>query len=158
MATVDAAPDSSYGEVVKWEPASPRFRPDHLVLHWVVATIAVFAAAWVMPHVSVQTFPHAAVAAALIAALNAVLPPLVAALRLPFTPPLGFVAALVLDPLILLLASQIDPHSFEVDGFGWALLASLVIAVVSLVLEVIVGVDNDDVYALRVIARVARRQ
>src|SRR5436189_56323 len=83
-----------------------------------------------------------AVAATLIAALNAVLPPLVAALRLPFTLALGFVAALVLDPIILLLASKIDPHSFKVDGFGWALLASLVIGVVSLVLEVIVGVDN----------------
>ena len=67
---------------------------------------------------------------------NAVVnPPLVAALRLPFTLALGFVAALVLDPIILLLASKIDPHSFKVDGFGWALLASLVIGVVSLVLQ-----------------------
>ncbi len=155
---MDVTPELAYGEVIKWKPASPRFRVGHLVAHWLVATIAVFVAAWLVPHVTVETFSHAAVAAVLIAALNAVLPPIVAALRLPFTLALGFLAALVLDPLILLLASSVDPKSFKVDGFGWALLASFVIAIVSLILEVIIGVDDDDTYALRVVSRVARRQ
>jgi uncharacterized membrane protein YvlD (DUF360 family) len=155
---VDATADAAYNEAMKWTPGSPRFRPDLLVLHWLVSTIAVLVAAWIVPHVTVESFAHAAVAAAVIAALNAVLPPLVAALRLPFTLALGFVAALVLDPVILLLASALDPHTFDVGGFGWALLASLVIAAVSLALEVIVGVDDDDAYSLRVVRHVARRQ
>jgi uncharacterized membrane protein YvlD (DUF360 family) len=143
---------------VTWKASAPRVRPDLLVVHWLVATIAVFVAAWAVPHVSVGSIPHAAVAAALIAALNAMLPPLVAALKVPYTLLIGFLASLALDPAILLLAAAIDPKSFKVDGFGWALLAALVIALVSLVLEVIFGVDDDDAYTLRVVKRVARRQ
>jgi len=40
-----------------------------------------------------------------------------AALRLPFTPALGFVLVLVLDALILVLASHIDSTSIKVDSF-----------------------------------------
>jgi uncharacterized membrane protein YvlD (DUF360 family) len=158
LAAVAATPESPRTDVVTWKAGAPRVRPDLLVVHWLVATIAVFVAAWAVPHVSVGTIPHAAVAAALIAALNALLPPLVAALRVPYTLLIGFLVSLALDPAILLLASAIDPKSFKVDGFGWALLAALVIALVSLVLEVIFGVDDDDAYTLRVVKRVARRQ
>jgi uncharacterized membrane protein YvlD (DUF360 family) len=37
---------------------------------------------------------------------------------------LGFVVILLLDALILRLASHIDPSSFRVDSFGSALLAA----------------------------------
>ncbi|MGQ4828370.1 phage holin family protein, partial [Enterococcus faecalis] len=83
------------------------------------------------------------VAAALLAVLNAVLPPIVAALRLPFTLATGFVLVLVVDALALLVASKIDDQSIRVDSFGWALLAALVISAVSLVLEVIFGANDD---------------
>src|SRR6185436_4494727 len=46
----------------------------------------------------------------------------------------------------------------EVSGFGDALLAALVMSAVSLVLEVVIGTDDDDEYSLRVIRRIARRQ
>ena len=94
----------------------------------------------------------------LIAALNAVLPPLVAALRLPFTLALGFVIVLVLDALILLLVSHITTRTLRVSSFGWALLAAVVISAAMLVLDVILGVNDDDTYSLRVIRRIARRQ
>ena len=51
-------------------------------------------------------------------------PPLVAALRLPFTLALGFVLMLCLDALILLLASHVDSTSIKVDSFGSARLCS----------------------------------
>ena len=94
----------------------------------------------------------------MIAALNAVLPPLVAALRLPFTLALGFVLVLALDAVILLLASDISPNIIHVDSFGWALLAALVISAAIVVLDVILGANDDDTYSLRVIRRIARRQ
>ena len=150
--------DDGYAHAVTWSPQSPRLRPLHVLLHLLVSAVAVFVAAALVPHVTVQTFfPDALVAAVLIAALNAILPPLVAALRLPYTLAIGFVAILVLDPLILLLASTIDPNSISVDSFGWALLASLLIAAATIVLEVILGVNDDDAYALRVTRRVASR-
>ena len=44
------------------------------------------------------------------------------------------------------------------DNFGWALLAALVVAAVSIVLEVIFGTNDDDTYTLRVIQRIAKKQ
>jgi uncharacterized membrane protein YvlD (DUF360 family) len=148
----------AYGEQVSWTPEPPRFRPMHVLLSWIVAAVAVLVAGAIVPGVSVGNFGEALVAAVLIAGLNAVLPPIVAALRLPFTLALGFVVVLVLDALILLLASEIDSTAIHVTSFGWALVAALVISAAVVVLDVILGANDDDTYALRVIARVARRQ
>src|ERR1700760_538798 len=84
------ATSGSYGEAVTWNPQAPRYRVLHLLLSWLVAGVAVFVSAAIVPHVSVGRFSDALAAAALIAALNAVFPPIVAALRLPFTLALGF--------------------------------------------------------------------
>jgi uncharacterized membrane protein YvlD (DUF360 family) len=130
----------------------------NVLVSWLVAGVAVFVAAAIVPHVSVGGFTDALAAAVLIAALNAVLPPLVAALRLPFTLALGFVVVLVLDAVMLLLASHISTRTIRVDSFWWALLASVVISATMIVLEVILGSNDDDTYSLKVIRRIARRQ
>ncbi|MBV9365189.1 MAG: phage holin family protein, partial [Solirubrobacterales bacterium] len=106
----------SYGEIMTWNPQAPRFRLLHVLLSWLVAGASVFIAAAIVPHVSVGNFRDALAAAVVIAALNAVLPPLVAALRLPFTLALGFVIVLVLDAVILLLVSHITSRTIRVDG------------------------------------------
>jgi uncharacterized membrane protein YvlD (DUF360 family) len=149
---------SSYGEVVRWSPQTPRFRLVRVLLSWLVAAVAVLIAGAIVPGLTVHSFGDAVVAAALIALLNALLPPLVAALRLPFTLALGFVLILLLDALILKLVSDIAPSAITVNSFGWALVGALVIAAAMIVLEVIVGADDDDTYSLRVINRIARRQ
>jgi uncharacterized membrane protein YvlD (DUF360 family) len=150
--------DNSYGDIITWRPQAPRYRLLHVLISWLVAGIAVFVAAAIVPGVSVGNFRDALAAAVVIAALNAVLPPIVAALRLPFTLALGFVIVLVLDALILVLVSHITSRSLRVDSFGWALLAALVIAAAMVVLDVILGVDDDDTYSLQVIRRIVRRQ
>jgi uncharacterized membrane protein YvlD (DUF360 family) len=149
---------STYGEAVKWTPTAPRIRPLRLILSWVVAAMAVEVAAVITPGVELKQTGAAFVVAALIAVLNAVLPPLVAALRLPFMLTAGFLAVLVVDALTLKAAAEVLPDDIYVASFGDALLASLLIAAVSLVLQVILGTDDDDEYNLRVIRRIARRQ
>ena len=148
----------SYGHPVRWSPQPPRYRVLNVLVSWLVAGVAVFISAAIVPHVSVGSFTDALAAAVLIAALNAVLPPVLAALRLPFTLAFGFVLVLVLDALMLLLASHISTRTIRVDSFGWALLASVLISASMLVLEVIFGVNDDDTYSLKVIRRIARRQ
>ena len=145
-------------ELQTWRPRAPRFRILRVVLAWLVGAAAVFVAATIVPGVSVGSFSDALVAAALIAAFNAVLPPIVAALRLPYTVALGFLLILVLDALILMLVASISKRTIEVDGFGWALLASVVIAGTMVILDEILGIDDDETYTLRVIRRIARRQ
>ncbi len=150
--------DTTYGEELVWSPDVPRFKPLNLAINWIVSAAAVGVAAAIVPHVTVHGVGEAFIAAAVIAILNAVLSPVIAALRLPFTLALSFVLVLVLDAVVLLLASKIDPNSIQVDSFGWALAAALVIAAASMILQALLGVNDEDTYMLRVIRRIARRQ
>jgi uncharacterized membrane protein YvlD (DUF360 family) len=147
-----------FGEAMSWVPQVPRFRVLHVLVSWLVAAVAVFVVGALLPGITVGDFADALWAAALVAALNALLPPVVAALRLPYTLALGFVIVLGIDAGILLLISSISPKALKVDSFGWALLAAVLISATALVLEVIFGVNDDETYSLRVIRRVARRQ
>ena len=149
---------ATYGQRPEWSPQPPRFQPLRLTLSLLVGAVAVSAAGWLLAGVHVRSFVGALEAAALIGVLNAVLPPLVAALRLPFTLVVGFLAVLAVDAGSLLLVSAVASEDFHVDSFGSALLAALVMSAASLILQVILGVNDDDVYSLRVIERVARRQ
>jgi uncharacterized membrane protein YvlD (DUF360 family)/predicted AlkP superfamily pyrophosphatase or phosphodiesterase len=140
-----------------WQPERLRFRPLQLIISWVLTALALGVTALILPGVDISDWSGAFVVAAVIAALNAVLPPLFAALRLPFTLVFGFLLALVLSALILRFAADIL-ESFTVDSFWWALLAALVMAAIGVVLEVIFSADDDDTYTLRVVQRIAKRQ
>ena len=95
--------------------------------------------------------------AALIGVLNAVLPPVLAAIRLPFMLVTGFLLVLVADAFLLIIARELLPDFVHVGDFGDALLASLLIAAVSMVLQVLLGTNDDDEYTVRVTRRIARR-
>jgi uncharacterized membrane protein YvlD (DUF360 family) len=141
-----------------WQPARPRFRPGRLLVAWIVAAAAVYVAAAVVPGFDLERPGSAFVIAALVALFNAVLPPLVAALRLPFTLGLGFLLVLGIDALTLVLADDLVPSFGDVSSFWSALGAALVMAAASVVLQVMLGTNDGDDYALRVVRRVARRQ
>ena len=149
-------PDLTYGQSTAWQPERPRLRVLPLVVSWVALGIALMVAAGVLPGVSIDSFLGALVVAAIVAALNAVIPPVLAALRLPLTLLLGFLLVLFADAGILVLADDLTDGVLTVDGFGWALLASLVVAAVSLGLAVLLG--SDDTSAIRIGRRIARRQ
>src|SRR5512132_4154997 len=150
---------ADYGEKVVWQPERPRFRPLRLVLAWLVTAVALLVAAGILPGVYVDGFWGALVVAAVVAVLNAALPPVIAALRLPFMLALGFLLVLALNAFVLKLASDVLPgNTFSVDSFWGALLAALIVAAVSVVLQVVLGTNDDDTYTLRVVQRVARRQ
>jgi uncharacterized membrane protein YvlD (DUF360 family) len=148
---------NGYGQKPSWEPARPRLRLRRLLVAWVTAALAVYVATWLLPGVHVEGPLGALVAAALIALLNALLPPLIAALRLPFMLVAGFLLVLLLDAWIFKLASDVSDSSFKVDSFWSALAAALVVAAVTVILEVLLGTNDDDTYTLRVIQRIARR-
>jgi uncharacterized membrane protein YvlD (DUF360 family) len=147
----------AYGEAVTWSPEVPRLRPLRLLLTWFVAAIAVLIAAAIVPGVDIKATGGAVLTAVLLAVLNALIPPVVAAVRLPFTLATGFLLVLLLDALILVWVSDAAERAIHVDGFGEALLAAIVIAAAMVVLETLLGANDDDTYTLRVIRRVARR-
>jgi uncharacterized membrane protein YvlD (DUF360 family) len=148
--------EPTYGQSTEWQPERPRLRVFPLVVSWLAMGIALMVAAGILPGVSIDNFWGALVVAAIVAALNAIIPPILAALRLPLTLVLGFLLVLLADAAILRLAADLTDGILRVDSFGWALLAALVVAAVSVVLAVVLG--SDDTYSLRVAKRIARRQ
>ena len=60
------------------------------------------------------------------------------------------------DAAILLIADAVTDGVIRVDNFGWALLAALVVAAVSVVIDVFLG--SDDTSSIRIAQRIARRQ
>ncbi len=128
-----------------------------MIFSWLVSAVALLIAANIVPRSDVRGFWSALVAALVIAVLNAVLPPLVAALRLPFTLVSGFLLVLVLDALMLVIADKITDGRLHVASFGNALVVALVASALSLAIQIAAGVDDDSEYSYRVIRRIAAR-
>jgi uncharacterized membrane protein YvlD (DUF360 family) len=156
MTTVPAP--AAYGEAVTWQPARPKLRPVRVLLSWALTAAALWIAAALLPGLDIDETGGALAVAAVVAVLNALLPPVIAALRLPFTIALAFILVLLLNAVALQLASDVLENTFVVDNFWWALLGALVVAAVTVVLEVIFGTNDEDTYTVRVVQRIARRQ
>jgi uncharacterized membrane protein YvlD (DUF360 family) len=149
---------SEYGRAVTWQPEKPKFRPLRLLLSWVFTAAALGVAAAILPGLYIDGAWGALVVAAVVALLNALLPPIIAALRLPFMLAVGFLLVLALNAFVLKLASDFLEGTFRVDNFWWALLGALVVAAASVMLTVLFGTNDDDTYSLRVVQRIAGKQ
>ncbi|HEU5243100.1 MAG TPA: phage holin family protein, partial [Gaiellaceae bacterium] len=147
---------AAYGEAPGWTPERPRFRTGQLVLAWLLAAVSLAVATKLVPGAADSTVSASIVVAALIALLNALLPPLVAALRLPFTALLGFFVVLFVDAGMLLLAGRLS-SGLSIDSFWSALGVALAASAVGVVLSTVFGTNDDDVYSLSVVQRIARR-
>jgi uncharacterized membrane protein YvlD (DUF360 family) len=148
--------DSAYDVKPTWKPAAPKARVVHLLVSWILSALALYLAALVMPGVHVDHPGATLLVAAVIAVLNAVLPPIVAGLRLPYSVGLGFILVLLLDAWMLGAAARVT-DAMTVDGFLAALLTVLVAAAITVALQVVAGTNDDDTYSLKVIQRIARR-
>ena len=149
--------ETSYGEKPVWGLGRPHIGPVRLLVSWVLSTVALLVATWIVPGADVTGFWGAFVAAAVIAVLNAILPPLIAALRLPLMLVTGLLLVLIADALMLLAADRITDDDLSIDSFWSALGVALVASAVSVVLDVLFGTNDDDAYTLRVIQRIAKR-
>ncbi len=153
---MSSGPEPAYGQSTARKPERPRLRLFPLLMSWIATGIALMVAAALLPGVHIDDFWGALLIAVIVAALNAVIPPLIAALRLPLTLVFGFLLVLIADAFILLIAADVTDGILRVDNFGWALLAALVVAAVSVILTVILGFD--DTSSIRVAQRIASRQ
>jgi len=150
-------PGAEHGRTPRRADVRPQIRPLRLLLSLLVNAASVFLAAGLLPGLDVGGFWAALAAALIIAALNAVLAPLVSAVRLPYTVATSFLLILILDAALLRAADALTEGAIQVGGFGSALIAALVISAIAVVLEVVVGTNDDDAYTIRVIQRIARR-
>ena len=141
----------------RWHPERLQLRPLRLVVSWVISALSLLFAALVLPNVTVSGFWGALGIAALIAILNALVPPVIASLRLPFTLITSFLLILFLDAVMLRIASEAFPRAMYISNLGRALAVSLLAAAAAMVITILAGMDDDDEYTLRVTQRIARR-
>lgn len=115
------------------------------LIQLVISTLAVLITTYLLPHVSIDnnSFLTALIVAAVLSFLNAVIKPIMIVLTIPITVvTLGFFL-LVINALMIMLAAKIV-DGFHVDGFWWALLFSLILSLVTSVLEGIKRRDDGD--------------
>lgn len=101
----------------------------------VVMTLSAIVAAYLLPGVHIESIGAAIITAAAIALLNSFIRPILIILTLPFTIFSMGLFLLVINAVIILLAAGLVPQ-FHVDGFGWALLFSLLLTGFNYLLEI----------------------
>jgi putative membrane protein len=101
-----------------------------MILKLLLNAFVVFLASYILPGVDVDSFVTAILVAVVLGALNLFLKPILVILTLPINILTLGLFTLVINTLIVLLASSIVP-GFVVLSFWWALAFSLVVSVIS---------------------------
>jgi putative membrane protein len=105
-------------------------QPKSILLRLVVNTLSIFATAYILPGIHVVDFYSALWVAIVLAVLNVTLKPLLILITLPFTLVTFGLFLMVINALVILLASKwVD--GFSVDGFWWAILFSLLMSAIN---------------------------
>ncbi len=108
-----------------------------LLIKLLLNGLAVYATAALLPGIGVTGYFAAVLVAIVLGILNTLLKPLLVVLTIPITIFTLGLFLIVIDALILMLAGWFL-DGFVVDGFWWALLGSLILALITSVLEKLV--------------------
>jgi len=106
----------------------------NFLIKLLISALAVIVSAYFLKGVSVDDYWTAIVVAAVLAFLNAVVKPLMIILTIPITVLTLGIFLIVINGLMILFADYIV-DGFEVDGFFWALMFSLILTIVNSVFE-----------------------
>ncbi|WP_392530443.1 phage holin family protein [Nostoc sp. C117] len=108
----------------------------HFLLTWLGTAVALLITANIVPGFLIKNFVAALVAGIVIGLVNAFIRPILRILTFPITLLTFGLFTLVINALTLWLASVLTPGSgFEIKGFLPALLGSIVLAIVSSVIN-----------------------
>lgn len=112
-----------------------------LILKWIVAAIAIYAAGYLLSGFEVSSAGAAFMAAFLFGLLNTLLKPILTILTLPVTILTLGLFLFVLNGLMLMLVDALMA-GIQVDGIFSAILATVVISVITMVLNGVFGVND----------------
>lgn len=100
------------------------------VLHWLVLAVALWVAAYLVPGVTVASWPALALGALILGFVNAIVRPVLVLLTLPITVLTLGLFYLVVNAAAFGLAAALVP-GFSIASFGAAVLGALVTSLVS---------------------------
>lgn len=104
-----------------------------ILVSWIINAVAVFASAYLLPGVYIESFLTSFVVAIVLGIVNTFIRPLLLLLTLPINVLTLGLFTLVINAVLILLVSEFV-SGFRVDGFWWAVLYSIVLSFVSGVL------------------------
>ncbi len=107
-----------------------------ILLRLLISSAVILVTAYILPGVHVDSIWTALLVAVVLALLNFFLRPLLVILTIPFTIITLGLFLLVINAVIILIADHLIGQRFEVDGFWWALLFSLIISLVNSLINV----------------------
>jgi putative membrane protein len=120
-----------------------------LLVRWIITGLALFAAAWLVPGITVEGngWTVYAVMAVILGLVNAIVRPILKLLTCPLILLTLGLFVLVINGFTLWLASQIAQSWFNVhyivDGFWPALLGAIIVSVVSVILSALVKEEEE---------------
>ena len=113
-----------------------------ILINWLISTLAVLAAAYLLPGASVESFFVAAIVAVVLGLINAIIRPILLVLTLPVNILTLGLFTFVINALMIMLADYVIA-GFGVANFWWALLFSLVLSLINWALKGLTpGVQN----------------
>lgn len=111
----------------------------YFILWLLMNALGVYITAALLPGVRLRGFGSAMLVALILAVINALIRPILIILTLPLTILTLGLFLLVINALMVLLAEALV-DGFRTEGFWWAMLFSVVLAVVNMVLFAVLGI------------------
>jgi putative membrane protein len=106
----------------------------HWIVNWLIGALALWLVAQIIPGIQIRSFQTAMLATIVIALVDVTIGPILRFIAFPITFLTLGLFRLVLNAVLLKLASIFTP-GFRIDGFLNALLGSLVLTIVDIVLR-----------------------
>ncbi len=108
-----------------------------------VSAASIMLASYLLPGIHVSTFWIALLVALVLSLLNVFLKPLLVLITLPFTIFTLGLFLLVINAVIIMIASA-WVKEFKVDGFWWALLFSVIVSLITSLLEKLINPHHEN--------------
>jgi len=105
-----------------------------LLLKWLLMTLSVGITAYLIPGIALSGFFSALLVALFLGIINTLVRPLLILITLPITILTLGLFTFVINAVLVLLASKVV-HGFEVKGFWWAMLFSIVLSIIQYILN-----------------------
>lgn len=113
------------------------------LLQSILSAVAVLFTAQILPGVQVSGIIDALLVALVLSFLNTFLKPVLLILTIPVTLFTFGLFLLVINAIIIVVADALL-DGFNVNGFGWALLFSLILSVINALLQSMTGLNQSD--------------
>jgi putative membrane protein len=107
----------------------------------IISSISVVISAYLLPGIQIRDLQTALIVAIVLALLNGIVKPILIVLTIPITILTLGLFLLVINALMIILAGNWVP-GFQVDGFWWALLFSVILSLVTSLLSI--GLRNEE--------------